>query len=392
MRTLLWLLALSAIAVGLALVAGVNTGYALLVVPPYRVQLSLNLLLAGTAIAFLLVYMLLRLISRTLALPGAVGQFRLRRRRDKASRALRDAITLYLEGRYSQALKVAGRAVAAGDGRGLAALFAARSAHALRDDTRYRIWLGRAAEFDEEIRPARLMTEAELAVDGRRFEEAEERLALLGQSGHRQIAALRLGLRTAQAQGHWEETVHLARQLVKHKALSQEQAAPLLRQAHRERLRELSGDADALAAYWKGLPAEEQADQRLVEKAVPWLVQVGLGSLARETLERMLAKSWDSELARLYGYCGDADPVAALARAEGWLKDHPRDGGLLFAVGRLCLAAQLWGKAQSYLEVSLGISPSVETHLALASLAERLERSDEAQAHYRRAAQLAAGA
>jgi HemY protein len=52
--------------------------------------------------------------------------------------------------------------------------------------------------------------------------------------------------------------------------------------------------------------------------------------------------------------------------------------------------AQLWGKAQSYLEASLNLAPTVETHLALAGLFERLDRADEAQAHYRAAAERSA--
>ena len=45
MRTLLWIVAIAALAVGLTLAARYNTGYVLLVLPPYRVEFSLNLLL-----------------------------------------------------------------------------------------------------------------------------------------------------------------------------------------------------------------------------------------------------------------------------------------------------------------------------------------------------------
>ena len=45
MRLLLWLLLLAALATGLAVAARYNDGYALLVMPPWRIELSLNLLL-----------------------------------------------------------------------------------------------------------------------------------------------------------------------------------------------------------------------------------------------------------------------------------------------------------------------------------------------------------
>lgn len=390
MRNLLWLIALFALAVGVALVAGLNTGYVLLVVPPYRIQLSLNLLLFLVAVAFGVAYFVSRLVGRTLELPSRVSAFRDRQRRDRAGRSLRDAVRVYLEGRYAQALKLADGAFDAGEGKGLAAVMAARAAHALGDDNRYRIWLARAAEVGDEVRVARLMTEAEMALQGRRFDEAAERLAVLQTGGQRHIAALRLSLRTAQAQGEWEEVLRLARQLRKHKALTPEQAEPLIRRAHLEWLRSHDHDPEGMARYWKRLPNEELHNSRFVEKAVPLLRAAGQGALARQALEELLDKDWDSSLARLYGVCGDDDPVACLARAERWLARQPRDSGLLFALGRLCFQNQLWGKAESYLEASLALTPSVETHLALAQLAERLDRAEMAQKHYRAAVELAA--
>jgi HemY protein len=390
MRTLLWLIGIFALAAGVAMLASVNTGYVLLVVPPWRAQLSLNLLIVALLLAFLLGYVVLRLVRKTMALPGHVGRLREGRRRRKAGLAFREGLQALFEGRFAQAVKHAGTAFNAGESRPMAALVAARAAHALHDDSRYRAWIGRASEEGEEAQVARLMTEAELAVEGRRYDEAAERLESLRSSGHRPIAALRLSLRVASALGQWDEVLRLARQLRKHKALTGEQAQPLVRRAHLERMREIAGDGEALAAYWRGIPTEELSDRRMVEKAVPYLAAVGQGAAARRTLERLLDMEWDSGLVRLYAHCADGDAVACLARAEGWLRSQPRDAGLLYALGRLCVDAQLWGKAQSYLEASLNLAPTVETHLALAGLFERLDRADEAQAHYRAAAERSA--
>jgi HemY protein len=390
MRALIWLIGIFALAAALATAASINTGYVLLVAPPYRVQLSLNLVIIGLLAAFFLAYLLVRVVRRTLALPGAVGAFRERRRREKAGRALRDALRTLFEGRYAQAVKFADKAYSNGESPAMAALVAARAAHAMRDETRYKTWLGRVAEHGDEARAARLMSEAELAVEDRNFELAAERLETLRLLGNRQIAALRLSLRVASALRRWDEVLKLARQLYKHKALSDEQVAPVIRRAHVERMRELVGDGKALADYWKAIPSTEMKDRRMVERAVPLLVAGGQGALARRKVEQLLDAEWDTELARLYALCGQDDAVACLAKAEGWLKQHPKDAGLLHALGRLCLQAQLWGKAQSYLEVSLGLDPAVETHLALAGLLEQLGRGEEAQDHYRAAAKVSA--
>lgn len=389
MRALIWLIGIFALAAGMAMLAGLNDGYVLVVLPPWRAQLSLNLLLLLLVLGFAVGYLAIRLVRRTLALPAAVGQWRERRRRQRAGQALRDALRTLFEGRFTQSLKFASSAFSSGESPAMAALLAARAAHAMHDDTRYRIWLGRAADLGEEARVARLMTEAELAIEHRRFEEAAERLETLKLAGHRHIAVLRLSLRVASALRRWEEALRLTRQLRKHKALSDEQALPLLRRAHLERLQERAGEGDALALLWNEIPADELADRRLVERAVPLLADAGQGALVRRTLERLLDAEWDDGLARLYGHCGEGagDAVACLAKGEAWLKQHPRDAGLLFALGRLCIVSQLWGKAQSYLEASLNLAPTVETHLALARLLEQLEHPEEAQRHYRAAAE-----
>ncbi|MDD3352147.1 heme biosynthesis HemY N-terminal domain-containing protein [Zoogloea sp.] len=389
MRGVLWLIGLFALAAGLAVAGRYNEGYALLVLPPYRIQISMNLLVVVVVAAFVAVYALVRLVANTLALPRAVQAFRVRKGRERASQALYDAALLRIEGRFGQALRQAGAAYEAGESPGLAALLAARAAHSLRDEPRYREWLAKAARHDDSVRVARLMTEAELAVEGRRFDEAAERIADLQAGGQRHIAALRLALRTAQAQGNWTEAVRLVRQLVKVKSLSPEVAEPVKRRAHQEGLRQRAGDAGALTAYWQELPRDEQRDPVVVRELARALIDAGDGDGARKVIEVQLAQSWDSELAGLYGRYEGGELRSRLARAEEWLKRQPRDPLLLLTLGRLCVQSQLWGKAESYFDAALAVAPGLEAHLELANLADRLGRGDDANRHYRAAAEMA---
>jgi HemY protein len=393
MRALIWLIGIFAVAVGVAMLAGLNDGYVLLVLSPWRVQVSLNLFLVVLLGSLLLGYLLLRLISRALALPARVSQWRERRRRERADRSLQGAVRGLFEGRYAQSLKSASAAFEADKHSPMVPLIAARAAHALQDETRYREWLGHAAEQGASTEMARLMTEAELAIEGRRFEEAAQRLKTLRDGGHKHIAMLRMESQVAAALGHWEELVHIARQLHKHKALTAEQVAPLLRRGHVERMKQLAVDPAALSAYWKDVPAAELQDRGLIERALPLLAKAGEGARVRRQVERLLDEGWDSALARLYYCCAEseADARACLQKAEGWLETQARDAGLLFALGQLCTKTELWGKAQSYLEASLNLAPAVDTHLALAHLFERLERTADAQRHYRAAAERVVG-
>lgn len=389
MRTLLWLLTLAALAVGLALAARYNEGYVLLVLPrAWRVEMSLNLMILLQVTGFLLLYLLLRIVSNTVQLPQRVREYRARRRDEQAARALGDAMRLLFEGRYSQALKNAVTAYQSGHSPGLAALLAARAAHAMRDDARESEWLQRATAHDDESRVARLMTEAEIHLEAHRPADAQGVLDALNATGQRHIAALRLSLRAYTSLGHWREVLHLVRQLERHRALSAEQAEPLRLRAHREILRSLNLDVGALDSYWRSIPAADRRAPRLAVEAARLLLAGGDCLSAQRIVEHALDDEWDSDLIEVYADCQGGDVLGRIAQAEEWLKNQPQDAQLLLTLGRLCRQQQLWGKAQSYLEASLSLQPARATHIELARLLDQLERPEDANRHYRAAATL----
>ena len=388
MRTLFWLLALFALAVGVSLAAGYNDGYVLIVLPPWRVDLSLNFFVVLLVGGFILGHILLRAIAATLRLPRAVREYRLRKRREKGSRALRGAVQQLFEGRYGHSLKNAAMAYATGEAPALAALVAARAAHFLRDTTREEEWLKHAAEHDAEAHAARRMTEAELYVDARRFDEALQALGALKEDSGRRIAALRLALRAHRGLGQWDDVLKVARQLEKHRALTHDAAAPLKQRAHLENLGRREGDAGALAAYWAAIPAEERRTTRLADAAARALIAAGDGVLAQRIIEHQVEDEWDSGLAERYAACRGGDVLARISRAEKWLEQHHEDARLLLALGRLCREQQLWGKAQSYFEASLAVQPNQDAYADLASLFAQLDRNEEANQAYRNAAEL----
>jgi len=387
MRALLWFLALAALATGLAVATRYNDGYALLVLPPWRVELSLNLLIVLLVGGCLVIYLLLHAIAKILRLPAAVAAFRQRRATEKADRALRDAVLFWQEGRYSHAVKSAEAAFDAGHARGLASLVALRAAHSLHDEPRQQLWRQRALENEAGMRTVRLKTEAELALDNHDLEHARDLVKQLIDEGGKHISVLRLSLRIHQGLGDWNEVLRLTRQLEKHKALTPEQAAPVRLRAHRENLAALEGDAQQLARYWKSMPEEDRREVRLALVAARALAAADNCGEAAQLVEDFLDGQWDSSLVAVYGECQGGDVVARIAHAEKWLAAHPRDAMLLLTLGRLCRQKQLWGKAQSYLEASLAVQESAEAHLELASLLENeLEKSAMAERHYRLAA------
>lgn len=387
MRGLLWLLALFALAVGVSLAARFNDGYVLVVFPPWRAEISLNLALVLIAGGFVVLYALLRGVALTLSLPNRVREFRERRQRDRAAGTFQDAMRLLFEGRYSQALKKAGEAHAAGQSPGLAALVAARSAQRLREPYKQGAWLDRASTDDPQMQSARLMLEAEMYIDARRFNDAVAALQRLQKIAGRHIAALRLELRAQQGCGNWNEVLRIARLLEKRDGLLPELAQEIKLKAHQENIRQRRSELVPLLDYLRQVPVRESSP-RLARAFAEALIELGANDEAQTIIEAQLDAEWDSALIRLYGRSVGGNLTSRIARADKWLSQHPDDPQLLLALGRLCLAQRLWGKAQSYLEASLSLADQREVRLELARLFEQTERSAEAMQHYRAAARL----
>lgn len=387
MRGLLWLLTLFALAVGISLAARFNDGYLLLVFPPWRAEISLNLAIVLVAGAFVVLYALLRGLALTFALPGRVRKFRELRRRERAAGTFQDALRLLFEGRYSQALKKAGEAHAEGQSPGLAALVAARAAQYLREPAKQEAWLERAGTDDPQTQTACLMLGAERCLDARRFSDAVIVLQRLQKIAGRHIAALRLELRAQQGCGNWDEVLRIARLLEKRDALLPELAQGIKLKAHQANVAQRRSDPGSLLAYLGQVPAREGCP-RLAHVFAEALIELGAHDEAQAIVEAQLDAQWDSALIQLYGRHLGGNLTARIARAEEWLTRHPDDARLLLALGRLCLAQRLWGKAQAYLEASLSLDDRREVRLELARLFEQTERSGEAMRHYRAAAEL----
>ena len=391
MKGLFWVLALFGLAVAVALGAHLNEGYVLLVLPPYRAEISLNLFVLALVALVLVLYATVRALAVTFGLPKRVVEYRERRRREKGSRIFQEAVRLLFEGRFGQALKKAGESYETGSAPGLSALIAARAAQRMREPEKQQEWMQRAMSDDVRNEAATLMLEAEMMNESRRFDEALDALGKLQGKQGRHIAALRLELRARQGTGDWDGVLKLARQLEKRDALPPEVAREIKMGAHLENIAARRADAGQLREYLRSVPASEYG-RRLVLAAARALVELDEPDVAQKLIENAFDGSseaaWQPELFELYGELSGPGLTARIAKAEGWLQKYPGEAVLLLALGRMCMKQELWGKAQSYLEASLATSETRDAHLALADLCDQLERSDEANRHFRASVRL----
>ncbi len=387
MRGLFWVILLAALAVAVTLGAHYHAGYVLLVLHPYRVELSLNLLLAVLVLAFVAVYLVVRVVVRTLRLSSEVRQYRERRRVERAYRMLGEALRAFFEGRYVRAEKAATALIETREFGGFAGVIAARAAHELRAYDRRDRYLARASYYTDEDQTMRAIAQAELLLQGRDHPQA---LAALERLPHKHTAALRLELKAAQQARNWDRYLELLTQLTRVHALEEGQVEELRRYAIAQNLGRKARDTAELGGYWQRLNSADRRDPIIAAAAARAFALLGNCREAHAAIETSIEDGWDSALVAVYGDCPGEDTLRQIERAEKWLALHPRDATLLLTLGRLCMRQQLWGKAKSYFEASLSLEPGYSGHMQLAHLLERIGEADAARVHFRKSLELAA--
>ncbi len=414
MRAALWLLALFGVAVAAALFAGNNQGTVTLYWPPYRIDLSLNMVVLLLVGGFVTVYAALRALAALLELPHQARRWRVQQKERAMHSALLDAMTHLLGGRFirsrkaavaaltqENALAAAGEAVPHGNQlRSLAHLVAAEGSHALQDTATRDSHLQRALEdapargtaLELELREGAQMRAARWTLDDRDADAALEWLAALPQGAARRTLALRIKLKATRLARQTQEALDTARLLAKHRAFSPTAAQSIVRGLATE-LIQSAHDTAQLRRVWDDLEtAERNMPELAIQAAQRMAILGGDASQVRAWLlpvwDRMvdlpdaLAEHHALKLVRALESGLDAVDAPWLARIEAAQQANPRDARLQYLAGMACLERQLWGKAQQLLTqaaqqlADASLRASAWRHLA--ELAE--QRGDEAAA------------
>ncbi len=418
MRWSLWLLALFGIAVAVALGLSMQAGTVTLFVPPYRLDMSLNLVVIGLLSSFVLLYAALRGLFRMFELPVQARRWRAQQRERSAQQSLLNAMLLWMTGRFLRSRKAALQGLSQVDSlldsgesphqmsltlmRSLLHLLAAESAHALRDQAARELHFQQVLVHDEgrrvsqtlELRDAAYLNAARWALNDRDSQKAQQWLAQLPQGTVRRTMALRLRLKADRMSLQHLPALDTARLLAKHGAFSASAAASLVRGLAMACLDDCH-DSSQLQTSWKLLQAEERAMPELALHAAQCLLKVqGDPQIALQWLlpvwqalinnsETQLPVQRQRMVQVLSSALHAVEPDSEwLARIEQARLANPRSLELQYLSGMVCLRHGLWGKAQQMLEqVAPRLSGGELQRQAWRALAELAEnKGDTAQA------------
>jgi HemY protein len=364
--------------VALALVGGGLLAHLLLSDPGYvAVRVGRSLFETTLPVFVLLLgglYALARGLERAFASRRRLAGLRAERRRRRAREDTQRGLLELAAGQWKAAEELLTRTASDADSPAANYLVAARAADLLDALERRDQWLGRAQEESPEARTAALITLAEMQMRRGQDETALQTLDRLDASGDLNSRGLELMARLCQQLGRTERLRALLPRLKESGALPQAQIDELVALVRLEDVRAAGERADAagLDRAWSDLPRAVRRLPQSVATFARAAMACGDHPGAERLLRELIEQSPDAAALRLYGDLVLEDPLAPLERAEGWLRQRPEDPELLATCARLCLRAELFGKARSYLEASLARRPNAENALILADLLEQM--------------------
>jgi HemY protein len=335
--------------------------------------------------AFVLGYAFILTLFNALSIPQRVREFRHRRLRRAAVRGLRDGLIALFEGRFGRAERLIKPALADGDLAGTASLVAARAAQRLSDPERVEQWIERA-ESEPGLAQAVLLSRAEIAIDERDPVRALEAVGQLHSRGARHIQALRLALRAHEQAGQWDEVLQVVRQLEKREAVHPSVARSLKGRALRELFARARDNPERLDQLTRSLTPAERVYEDVLEVSAPILAEAGRAERAASMLLAVLRERYEPQLLLVYAGLTTIPARERLREVEALRDQHGEHAVVSLALGRLCAAVGLWGKAEEFLGRARTQAPGRETLVTLARLLEHLGRDEEASGLWREAA------
>ena len=393
-RFTLGLLLMGVVAVAIAIAGHYGTGYVVLVLPPWRVELSAMLLGLLILLSFIGFYLLIGFVRAAMHFPRRLRARKRERLSNKSRDQLYAAMRSLFAGQFRMAEEQARLAMSAETvhvgTHDLAAAVAAWAAHESGHSDAAVPYLDRIRGVrGNEMRDA---SRAYMLLAEGRAKDALTLLKELSISAPKNPGVLKMKVEAEMAENAWDDVLASLTPLTKSGLLPEGVAQQMRLHAEKKMLKSRPADGDVLRATWQALPADSRRDAAMTAVAAARFIEAGCENEAAKIIEQTLdargEDGWDSALAALYADCKTDNTPQQIEQAEGWLRAHPRDAVMLAALGKLCMRESLWGKAQSYLEASLALAPSADAHMTLARLMEEIGRPEDAIRHVRRSAEL----
>lgn len=379
----LLILALLLLAGALAPMLKTDPGLVLINFGDWTVETSV-LVLAG---ALLILWFAMQLAIRLWRMPVETAR---KLRQQRAYKQLEKGLLALTEGDWGAAEKALEKSASV-QGRNTAQFLAAAQAADSQDaHERREYYLEQADSGGSKKRFLVELTRARMLLANGNHEAAKPILQDLFKGHKKHPQVLELLSRCYRETGAWDELQAMLPALRKAGVLDDDQSLDLQEEIAGNQLKSAE-NAEALQAAWKHIPRAMRQHAVIVDAYAIGAVRLERADLAEPVISASLKREWNPTLVLRYGDPGADDRSKRLKQCEKWLKLHPQDAGLHLALGRLCAAESLWGKAREHMIKSLELEPSSLGYDAFGQLLERQGELEPAMACFRNALRMNQG-
>jgi len=328
------------------------------------------------------IYALVKLLMRVINIGTRNTAERMARQRQRSQDELNRGLIEFSAGNWVEAEQILTRSAYGAAVPLVHYLAAARAAELQGALSRRDEWLAKALDVAPTERAAIHVTQAEMLLRHNQTNAALATLEQLDASGHQNARGLMLLARIYRQQGNWQLLKALEPRLRNTSGIPAAAIDEVLAQVYLDMLK-AAGTAKnrtQLAQAWRDVPKSMSERPDVVVAYARAAMACDNHNLAERELRELLNSQWDEAPILAYGELEIDEPLMLLQHLEKWLNERPQDPVLLFTCARCCIRNELYGKARSYLEASVGIKPRLETYQMLAQL---LELMGERQASFK---------
>lgn len=355
-----------------------DPGYLLIAYHHWTIETTLWIAIILSMLVFCLFHLILVFMHWFVRLPLTWHQWLKKRRGQIAQAKTRQGLIEFSEGHWQAAKNHLIKALPDTDTPLLNYLTAARAAQEMGDNQLRDDYLREAQQSMPEAKIAVELTQAQLQLANRQWEQALATLRHLQDLSPHHPYVLKLLMHLYEEIKDWLQLIELLPTLKRHGVIKENQFERVQKHAYFQYMLELikQNQSTALHQFVDTLPKPLIYDPDLISAYSYYLLDHQEDIKAEALLRSSLRKQFSETLIVVYGLAKAND--SQLSFAENLLKDHPHSAALFLCLGRLCISQQLWGKAKTYFEKSIELDATPTAYLELGKLLEQLNEPAEA--------------
>lgn len=373
MKNIIFFLVTLAIALGFAFVVHEwmvqydDPGYVLIGVGHWALETSLIVFVIGLIISFFIFYVLFRILGWLVRLPGRMKTRGKSVKFNRSQDALIAGLVDSAEGNWERAERTLIKHASNSGAPLIHYLTAARAAHSRGAMDKRDEYLQRATKDTPGSEVAVGLTQAELHLSQKQFDQALETLTKLHSIDSSHASVLKMLHQTYEHLGDWKAIRALLPAFHENKVFMEAEVKLLEVETYSVLLKDAAEHEDAgeIQELWQSVPEHVQNMSGVTAIYYAAMIEAGAGAKIERALVKSLNEKWDLTLLVLFGSVQSIDFRSQLEVAEKWLLEHGNDPILLRVLGKISIKCEFSDKAKKYLAKSIGVEPTVEAYRIL---------------------------